>query len=141
MSSKVSMTLFRSIAWFASFYHIVLGLVATFSSGEFAMSLANKIYGVNINIEADLFMSLARFSGSYMIAFGLAMALLALKPFAYRHLAWIGAILIFIRIFDRVAYYSILEKSLGVTLISSLPTLLVISVMAIGLILLMPKKK
>jgi hypothetical protein len=78
---------------------------------------------------------------SYMISFGLMMALLAMKPYEYRRIAWVGAILIIIRIFDRVVFFSVLQKTLGVTLMNSLPTLIVIALMALGLIFLIPKEQ
>lgn len=141
MNSKTSLSVFRCIAGFMSLYHIVLGLIGTFGAADFVISLANKVYGVAIQVDPDLFMSFARFASSYMIAFGCMMALVALKPLVYRQFAWAGVILIVIRIFDRIVFSEVLYRSLGVTLASSVPTLVAIGLLALGLIIFMPKQR
>ncbi|HEY4515312.1 MAG TPA: hypothetical protein VJJ22_04160 [Candidatus Paceibacterota bacterium] len=139
MQQNTSLKLFRFIAWFASIYHVVLGLLGTFGNSSFVVSLVNKVYGITVNIDPDLFMSFARFAGSYMIAFGLMMGLIAKNPIKYRRFAWVGVALIIIRLFDRIVFFKALQSTLNISLVNSLPTIIVISLMAIGLVVCMPK--
>jgi len=74
-----------------------------------------------------------------MIAFGLMMGLIAKNPIKYRRFAWVGVALIIIRLFDRIVFFKALQSTLNISLVNSLPTIIVISLMAIGLVVCMPK--
>ncbi len=141
MQSRMSLNIFRFVAGFASIYHLLLGLVATFASAGFVISIASSVYGITINIDPNIFISLARFVGSYMIAFGLMMGLVALKPTLYRNFAWVAVILFALRLFDRLVFFDTLEKALNITWASSIPTIVVVTLMAVSLIIFMPKKQ
>src|SRR4051812_20414808 len=129
MKSSTSFNVFRAIAWFASIYHIILGLVALFGSSEMVISLAEKVYGITITIDHDLFITFARFAATYMIAFGLMMGLVARRPYEYRNFAWVGIALFLLRIFDRVVFSSVINSVLNSTLQSSMPSLIIVGLM------------
>lgn len=139
MKSQTSMKVFRFLAWFVSIYHVLLGVAATFGNTDFVISVASRVYNITLNVDPTVFITFARFVGSYMIAFGLMMALVALKPYEYRHMAWVAVALFGLRIFDRLVFFSVLQQAFHVTVSDNLMTVVPIGLIALGLIIFRPK--
>jgi hypothetical protein len=136
MNTKIK--IFRVLSWFVSLYHIGLGLIATFSPSGVIQVVADKVYHLTVTIQPELMVVFSRFIGSYMIAFGVMMALVAHKPKEYKKFAWIAVLLFGIRIFDRTVLFASLG-SLGVTWAQNLETVIPIGLIALGLAFCMPK--
>ncbi len=74
-----------------------------------------------------------------MIAFGLMMGLVALKPYRYSRFMWVAVALIAIRIFDRIFFFDTLKQTFNTTSTGNLWTIIPIVLFALGLIIFRPK--
>lgn len=139
MNTKNGLAIFRALAWFAGIYHVLLGLAGTFLSADFIADVVSKVYGVNANIDAQ-FLASARFASSYLLAFGVMMVLVAMKPREYRLFVVPAVVMFATRVFDRLAYFDVLQDAFGITMTQNLQTVVPVALIALGLFFFRPQK-
>ena len=140
MNKNTSVKIFRGFAWFAGVYHLILGLVGTLASGDTVVSIASAVYGITTTISPQ-FLYMAKFISAYMIAFGIMLVFIGSDPYRYRKLAWAAVVMFAIRIFDRLVFFSLLQEAFGVSMSKNLVTVVTVSIIALGLIVFMPREE
>lgn len=140
MTQKARMKIFRGIAGYMSFYHLIFSLLVIFF-GEWGMATTSKIlYGADVVITPQT-LYFSKFIAAYGIAFGVMMLLLALQPERYRNIVWAAVALVVVRVFERIFFYDLLNEAFGITMSSNIITITIISIFAGALVLFMPKEK
>mgnify|MGYP001582291778 CR=1 FL=1 len=138
MQPASSFKIFRVVAWIASIYHIILGLLGTFASADIVVPIASSVYGITPQVNPQ-FLYMAKFIAAYMLAFGVMMGFVALKPREHRDLVWAAVILFGIRVFDRLVYFNLLQEAFGTDMARNLVTVVPIAIIAICLLAFRPR--
>lgn len=139
MQSQTSLKIFKALAWFASIYHFILGLLGVFAPANVVVPIVNAVYGVSPRVDAQ-FLYMVKFIAAYMIVFAIATAILAYKPVEYRKLVWVPIGLFVIRIFERVFFFGLLTEAFNISFAQDLRVIIPITLMAIGLYYFRPRQ-
>jgi hypothetical protein len=107
-------TIFRSAAAVVGAYHVLLGLLGLFGPGDLLADGAKLALGVEVEPDGQVLLA-TRFAGSYLLAFGVMMLILASRPQKYRALV-IPALLLFgVRVVVRLVSFDSLSEAMGVS--------------------------
>ncbi len=140
MDQKTSVKIFVILAWIVSIYHLILGLIGIFAPDSVIVSVAQSVFGVTASGSAEFFV-LAKFISAYMILMGIMMAFVAKKPYQFGVLAWAAVCFFAIRVFNRLAFFGLLNEAFGTTMARNMLTVIPITILAIGLAIFMPRSK
>lgn len=138
MNQKTSVKIFVVLAWIVSIYHLALGAIGVFAPSSTVISVAQSVFGITATGSAEFFV-LAKFIAAYMILMGIMMAFVAKKPYQYGALAWAAVVFFAIRVFNRLAFFGILNEAFGTTMARNMVTVIPITLIAIGLAVFMPR--
>jgi hypothetical protein len=139
MNSKNSAIIFKYFSWFVGLYHTILGVIGLFAPQDVVGILASKVFNLSVVITPQ-FIVTARFSSAYMLALGVTAILMAKKPRERSYLIWPIVILIAVRLYTRIFYASDIHAAFGAGFTDNLRTIIIISVIALGLIIFRPQK-
>ncbi|MDP2668472.1 MAG: hypothetical protein Q8P07_01410 [bacterium] len=138
MKQETSLKIFKFIAWFIGIYHVILGLIGIFASADLIGSVINAVY--HLTIVADpRFLIAAHFASSYMLALGIMMIFVAMKPREYKVFVWAAIAMFAARLFDHLLYLGTIEQSFNSTLTGNLITIISILVFGLGLFIFRPR--
>ena len=140
MDKNISIKIFIVLAWFVSIYHLILGIIGTFAPQGTVISIAQSVFGVAIEATPQFFV-LSKFIAALFIMLGITMAFVAKNPQKHGHLAWAVIVYFAIRIFNRISHFSLLNEAFGTTMQRNIMTVIPILIIAIGLIICMPRGK
>jgi membrane-bound ClpP family serine protease len=82
---------------------------------------------------------LVKFCSAYVVAFGVAMILLATNPVKYKSIMWVAITLFSIRIIERLIFTELLNSSFGIPLATELTTSGILVVIIALLLIFQPK--
>lgn len=131
---------FKITAWWAGLYQLALGVTGVFASRELATTVIQKTYGASIDMTPQVFY-LVKFCSAYMVAFGVAMVMLALNPVKYKNLMWVAITLFSVRIIERLMFTELLGTSFGISVREEMFTSGVLLLMIVLLYYFRPKDK
>lgn len=129
---------FKATAWFAGLYQLALGIIGVFAGKDIAASVIQQTFGATIEMTPQIFY-LVKFCSAYMVAFGVAMIVLATDPVKYKKIMWVAITLFGIRIFERLVFTELLDSSFGISFQSEMFTSGVLLVMMTLLYFFRPK--
>ena len=132
-------TIFKATAWWAGLYHLGLGVTGVFADPPLMASIINRVFGASLEITPQVFY-LVKFCSAYMIAFALAMILLALQPEKHKKLLWIPLSLFAIRLLERLYFSDLLTHSLGIPFRQEMITTVILAVLIVLLFFSRPKE-
>ena len=92
----------KVLLWTIAVYHVATGLLVI-GFGDLSIRFARAFYGWTIEGSPAMGI-LAELLGCYAVAFGLMMAVAARDPVAYRHFLVVGAVLIALRVVQRLVF-------------------------------------
>jgi hypothetical protein len=118
----------KVLVGFIGAYHLFLGLVLNMPVEVISWIATNLLGATDLPDASALFP--ARMLGSYMLVFGIGMALVVWDPVKNRALLSLGAILIVLRCFQRVFQPEDLKLALGITAQASWGTVVALLVVA-----------
>jgi hypothetical protein len=118
----------KVLVGFIGAYHLFLGLVLNMPVEVISWIATNLLGATHLPDASALFP--ARMLGSYMLVFGIGMALVVWDPVKNRALLSLGAILIVLRCFQRVFQPEDLKLALGITAQASWGTVVALLVVA-----------
>ena len=104
---------FRVVVALVCLYHLFLGIVLNSPVDVISWVAINLLGATHLPDATALFP--ARMLGTYLIVFGLGMGLVAWDPVKNRALLSLGAILVVMRILQRVLQADDLQVALGIT--------------------------
>jgi len=120
--------IFKGVAWFASVYHALLGLGGLFGSSAFIQQVVKGVYGINLTLTSEVIF-LIKFTSVYMLAFAVAMAIMALNPVRHGCLIWVAAALFGTRILYKIIFFQDIQTTFGGAATGEITTLVVITAM------------
>jgi hypothetical protein len=106
-------TLFRLTTGIASVYHLLLGTALLVLPAAAMNGMMNVFLGVGVEFDAKLSM-IGKFVSAYILAFGVMLALLCLKPVKLRVLVIPALVLFGIRLVNKLVFLTTIEESFGV---------------------------
>jgi hypothetical protein len=130
--------IFKIVAWFTGGYQLALGITGVFASKELAASVIYKAFGATVEMTPQVFY-LVKFCSAYVVAFGVAMILLATNPVKYKSIMWVAITLFSIRIIERLIFTELLNSSFGIPLATELTTSGILVVIIALLLIFQPK--
>lgn len=128
---------FKMVAAWAGVYHLVLGALGVFGSEEFVGKVIYSVYGATLDMTLQTFY-MVKFASAYMLAFGLAMLILAKSPEKYKNLVWVAILLFLVRVLERIIFSNILD-AMGISTSTEIVTSIVILLMGGTLYLTRPR--
>lgn len=106
--------IFRITTAIAAIYHLVLG-GALLAMPADAMSGITRVF-LGTELEVDRVLSMVgKFASAYILAFGIMLALLCLKPARLRVLVIPALVLFGIRLANKLVFLTTIEETFGVT--------------------------
>jgi hypothetical protein len=124
----------RVLAGAIAVYHIVIGL-ALLLSGELALKLARQLDGLTIEGTPQLGI-VGEIFGCYLLAFGLMMVFVVIKPVKNRSLISVALALFALRLLQRIVFASKTMAILGLSPAEYWPMAVVVAAFALALALL-----
>lgn len=107
------MTLFRIATGVAAVYHLVLGGALLLLPEEALGGVAGLFLGMELVIDAQMAM-VGKFAASYLLAFGVMMGLLCLRPVRLRALVMPALLLFGVRLANKLVFMAEIEEIFGV---------------------------
>lgn len=106
--------LFRIVTGIAAIYHLVLGgALLVMPAG--AMSGIGRVFlGTELEVDPELSM-IGKFASAYILAFGIMLALLCLKPASLRVLVIPALFLFGIRLANKLVFLTTIEETFGIS--------------------------
>ncbi len=130
--------IFKIVAWFTGGYQLALGITGVLASKELAVSVIYMAFGATIEMTPQIFY-LVKFCSAYIVAFGVAMILLATNPIKYKSIMWVAITLFSIRIIERLIFTDLLNSSFGISLTTEIITSGILIVIIALLLYFQPK--
>ncbi len=112
MRKETSLTLFRAIAWFVAIYHAILGLIGIFGSPGVLSQVIAWTYRLHPKLDPQ-FLLLVRFTGSYLLALGIMMMMVARNPREYSVFIWPTVAMFATRLIDITMNFSGIQTAFG----------------------------
>ena len=100
----------KGLLWWGAAFHIILGLIGLFAKGA-VVSIAKTFYNFNLNLDPQTYWLLNPLA-SYMLVFGLFMAVAASDPQKYKNIINVALFLILIRTIERLIFMVVSPESL-----------------------------
>lgn len=132
--------IFKIVTGIAGAYHVLLAAIALLLPIEITSKAFTLALGVNIATTPQLEF-IGKFTGVYMLAFGLMLLILAFNPIKYRSFAYPALALFGIRFLNRIIFFNALTSTLGMTASRNLIGSALIFVFFISILLTLPKKQ
>ena len=107
-------TWFRLTTGIAAVYHLVLGAALLVLPASALGGITRVFLGFELEIDARLEM-VGRFSAAYLLAFGVMLALLCLKPRPLRVLVLPVLALFGIRLANKLVFMTTIEETFGIS--------------------------
>lgn len=120
-------TLFRITAGIAAVYHLVLGFSMLVLPTDAMGGIIRVFLGTGLEIDPQLSM-IGKFVAAYLVAFGVMLGLLCLKPQRMRALVIPALVLFGIRLANKLVFMAEIEETFGVTRGRSVFALVVLTV-------------
>ena len=114
----------RGVVWLVCVYHVLLG-VALNSPVSCITWVATHLLGATKMPDASA-LFLARMLGTYLIVFGIGMGLAAWNPVKNRALLSLGAILVVLRVVQRLVQVGDLQQAIGISTVGNWTTVVVL---------------
>lgn len=105
-------TVLRVIAWCVCIYQVVLGIALNLP-GSAVAAVAESVFGIS-KMPGEPTLIVARMLGAYMVAIGIGMGLAAWNPVKNRAFLSVGAILLGLRVVQRLVSFGDLQQVLGI---------------------------
>lgn len=107
-------TWFRLTTGIAAVYHLVLGAALLVLPASALGGITRVFLGTELEIDARMEM-VGKFSAAYLLAFGVMLALLCLKPRPLRVLVLPALALFGIRLANKLVFVTTIEETFGVS--------------------------
>lgn len=107
-------TWFRITAGLAAVYHLVLGAALLVMPAGALGGITRVFLGTELEIDARMGM-VGKFSSAYLLAFGVMLALLCLKPQQLRALVIPALVLFGIRLANKLVFMTAIEESFDIS--------------------------
>ena len=104
--------LFQTTAGIVAGYHVLLGLLGLAGPSDWIARAADLALGVQIEPQGQVLL-FARFAGAYLLAFGVMMLLVAIRPQKYRALVLPALVLFGTRAVVRLVRFNSLSEEMG----------------------------
>lgn len=121
----------KGLLWFVAIYHISLGLLGMFFKDS-AVFMARNLFNFNLTLTPEMYWILNPFT-SYLLIFGVFMALAAIDPIKYKNVIFIGVALFAVRIVQRIVFFFAAPEGLISNMDPARNILVLVVVSAIGL--------
>ncbi len=106
--------IFRLTTGIAAVYHVILGIAMLVLPAEGLAAVKPLFLGFVVEVDPQLAMA-GKFAGSYVLAFGVTLALLCARPQRMRALVVPALVLFGIRLANKLVFMSAIEEAFGVT--------------------------
>ena len=100
----------KGLLWWGAAFHIILGLIGLFAKGTVVL-IAKSFYNFNLNLDPQTYWLLNPLA-SYMLVFGLFLAVSATDPQKYKNVIYVALFLILIRTVERIIFMVVSPESL-----------------------------
>jgi len=111
--AAMRMTLFRITTGVAAVYHLVLGLALLVLPAEALGGITRLFLGMDLEVDGQMAM-IGKFIAAYLLAFGLMLGLLCLRPVKLRALVMPVLVLFGIRLANKLVFMGQIEEMFGV---------------------------
>ena len=138
MQKETSLVWFKVIAWIVGIYHAILGLIGLFGTPAMIQQVIGWTYRLNPTLDPS-FLLLVHFAGSYMLALGVMMILVAVSPKRYGVFIWPAVIMFATRLLDNLIDFSSIQTTFGANATDVLITVILIIFFGTTLIVLRPR--
>ncbi len=104
----------KGLLWWGAAFHIILGLIGLFAK-EAVITIAKSFYNFNLVLDPQTYWLLNPLA-SYMLVFGLFLAVAATDPQKYKSIIYVALFLILVRTIERLIFMIISPQDLVSTL-------------------------
>lgn len=104
--------IFRFVTGFAGVYHILLGISALIFPSSLLVKVTNLILGLSPVVD-EQFQLIAKFTGAYVLVFGVMLLLLARDPVKYNVLVLPALLLFGIRLVNKIIFFGSISNVYG----------------------------
>ncbi|GEM_PF-3627405 len=132
--------IFRILMMIIAVYHVSLGLVALFLPAELQTEVFRLAFGAGPEMSPDVLLA-ARFTSSYVIAFGLLAGLTGLKPDALSSVVPLITGLFGLRMVNRLFVFGTLSEQYGVSTARNVTGVLLLLILCASTWLTRPRKE